>query len=153
MKVVKLFDGKYEATEDGKIFSNVRVRKELIGKVSKCGYRVLLFTVNRKRLYRLAHRIIAQSFIPNPENKPHVNHINGIKTDNRVENLEWCTRSENGIHARDNQLSKHKINMEIAEKIREHRKIYGLTHVELGEMFSLKKSQIGYILQNKVWKK
>lgn len=70
-----------------------------IQRINQFGYLTFnLCKENKKRMIQI-HRLVAQAFIPNPENKPQVNHKNGIKSDNRVENLEWCTRSENSIHS------------------------------------------------------
>lgn len=64
---------------------------------TKKGY--LSVSIKEHKTNRFVHRLVAQAFIPNINNKPQVNHINGIKTDNKVENLEWCTNQENSIHA------------------------------------------------------
>jgi len=77
----------------------IRKGKKITKFNSKIGYVVcFLYKDNKKHSIQL-HRIIANAFIPNPKNKPFVNHINGVKSDNRIENLEWVTASENTIHA------------------------------------------------------
>uniref|UniRef100_A0A6C0AD52 HNH nuclease domain-containing protein n=1 Tax=viral metagenome TaxID=1070528 RepID=A0A6C0AD52_9ZZZZ len=85
-----------------------------LGNISKSiprddGYIRTRFKINNKYVHKYVQVIVAKCFIPNPENKPQVNHINGIKNDNRVVNLEWCTPSENSqkrlFYSKTNSLS------------------------------------------------
>jgi hypothetical protein len=71
-----------------------------------CGYVQYNFCIKGVHKAFLAHRLVAMTFLPNENNYPQVNHINGIKADNRVENLEWCTSAYNCQHAWDNGLNK-----------------------------------------------
>jgi hypothetical protein len=75
------------------------------GKIDNRGYVRVTLTKEGKSKEFLLHRLVAQQFIPNPDNLPQVNHINGIKADNRAANLEWVSAKENKQHAYQNDLS------------------------------------------------
>jgi hypothetical protein len=73
-------------------------------KLDRYGYYKVVLSINRKLFYRTVHRLVAQTFIPNPDNLPAVNHIDGDKTNNNVGNLEWVTNRENTLHAHQTGL-------------------------------------------------
>ena len=89
------FDSNYKVSNYGRIFSK-RTNKILKGELTEKGYIRVALTEHKRYL---VHCIVARTFIPNPENKPQVNHIDGNKQNNYVDNLEWCTQSENMRHA------------------------------------------------------
>ena len=80
----------------GKKIQYGRVLKQ--GKAAN-GYLIVNFCVDKVKSNHSVHRLVARAFIPNESNKPQVNHKDGNKHNNNVENLEWVTRSENGLHA------------------------------------------------------
>lgn len=105
-KPIDGFDG-YEVSDSGNVRSYVGWKrrglaepKVLKGALRKSGYMfVILCASNGKHIAKDIHRLVAEAFIENRYGKKQVNHINGVKTDNRAANLEWCTSSENIAHA------------------------------------------------------
>lgn len=92
------YEGLYQVSNIGNVKSlnNNCIRKPI---KHRCGYLRVDLWRDGKMQNAYVHRLVAQAFIPNPENKAQVNHINGNKTDNRTDNLEWVTNAQNATHA------------------------------------------------------
>lgn len=97
-KSVLHFEGLYEVSSLGNVKS-LRQNKIMKHNVDKGGYHRVPLYKNGKKLYKAIHRLVAQAFIPNIDNKPQVNHIDSDRSNNNVNNLEWVTSSENNTHA------------------------------------------------------
>ena len=91
------YEGVYEVSNMGRVRN--RFGKIMMKRFNHKGYHRVYLTKNGEPKYVAVHRIVGKAFIPNPENKPQINHKNGVKTDNRVENIEWCTNEENLEHS------------------------------------------------------
>lgn len=115
-KDIKGFEGMYQISNLGRVKSldravkqrndSFQIKKGLLIKQTKNhkGYPLTCIRKDNKTYAKSTHRLVAETFMPNPDNKEQINHIDGIKTNNHVDNLEWMTGKENIKHAIDNGL-------------------------------------------------
>lgn len=159
------YEGLYQVSNKGRVKSlhtyHGKYQKILRASTSK-GYQQVILLKNKVKCF-FVHRLVAQAFIPNPENKPTVNHINGIKSDNRVENLEWADGYEQMRHAIDKGLlvngcgennPNSKLTNEQAEQIRKDY-VKGSTIAgcyALAKKYDVSHSAIHLIVTNKSYK-
>ena len=155
---------------------NIKIVKTLENRIlftKDDGYVSCPLTSNGKNYYKYVHRLVAEAFVPNPNNKRQVNHKNGIKNDNSVENLEWVTPAENIRHAIETGLLKYKkkekdiknskhskgedangslLNPEKVIKIRVLHETGEYKQVELAEMFGVNHRTINDVIKRRQWK-
>ena len=121
-KDIKGYESMYQVSSFGNVRSLTRkssngiykgrmLKPAIIGR----GYLKVLLSKNNKQKMKMVHRLVAETFLPNPSGKKFVNHIDGDKTNNNVSNLEWCTAKENTHHANINGLTNHKTKKNIAQ--------------------------------------
>jgi len=163
-KDIERYEGLYQVSNLGRVRSLAREngygsRKETRlrkFKISRYGRAEIVLSKNKKLKNYFVHRLVAKAFIPNPFNKPCVNHKDGNPLNNRVENLEWVTYKENDLHARKNKLYGGEKNntAKLKEKdvvfIREN---FGkFSYKELAKMFDITPNHIYKIIKKYCWK-
>lgn len=141
----------------------IRNKKSKILKPSSLpyGHRQVVLSVSGEYFTRKVHRLVAETFIPNPESKPYINHKNGIPSDNRVENLEWCTQHENVLHSYQSlgrmpihgeTHNKAKLTLAQVREIRKKYVPYKYSYGKLGKEYGVDQSAISLIIKGKNWK-
>jgi hypothetical protein len=155
----------YESIYEISNFGNVKsfkYGKEKIRKLrnDKDGYLLINLCKDKKVKTFKIHRLVAQAFIPNPDNKPQINHIDGNKSNNKVDNLEWVTNKENSKHAVEKLLRNTKGENHHNVKLRNYqvlniRKKYATgkyKRKDIADEYQVSITLIGFIINRKIWK-
>lgn len=161
MEIWKDIEGGYKVSSFGNIINGFS--KPIKPFINKGGYLEVSIYYNKKRYPTKMHRIIAFAFIPNPNNLKEINHIDGDKTNNNINNLEWCTRGENIKHAYNLGLRKpnklygdnstfHKLSKIQVIEIREKYATKKYSQTELACEYNVARATIGKIVNNLTWK-
>lgn len=146
----------YFINNKGEVYSE-KTKKILKGQKDSCGYRQICLTKNNNRHFILQHRLVAKYFIPNPDKKPCINHIDGNKQNNSIENLEWCTHSENNKHAflmkKKSKLSKpiKKLNACQAILIKRITEMTIMSNVDIASFFDVSSITVSKIRNGARW--
>lgn len=154
---IKGYEEFYLVSDTGEVFS-IRRAKKLKPAKSGDGYLQVYLCVNGKVKTKLIHRLIAKAFIFNPHNYPIINHLDGMKTNNNINNLEWCTSSENNKHAfkmgfQTNKGSKHPRSKLKEEDIWEVLELLskGETQTSIAKKFGVDPTTISMIKTGLTW--
>jgi len=139
-----LTDKRYLASADGRVFSTIS-NKELSLVNHSAGY--LYVVINGKTA--LVHRLVAEAWVPNPDNLDFVNHKDGDKKNNTVENLEWCSRSHNLQHAYDTGLRSKKLSVKDKDEIKTMYAYGKHSQRALANMYKVNQKIIWNVLNNK----
>lgn len=170
-KPVKGYEDHYKVSDQGRVRSLDRIIKDKIGRtkfykgqelsqfIDKSGYPMCTLWRDSKGKNKTVHRIVAEAFIANPENKPQVNHKDGDKENNHVNNLEWVTNSENDLHAFEiglrtvNRGSKSNLAKLTEEEVIEIRKLKknGKTQRNIAKVFDISEGSVSQIVNRKRW--
>lgn len=139
--------GKYNICEDGRVYS--RISHKFLKPCDNNGYKTVTIVLDGKHKRFSLHRLIAETFIYNPEDKPCVNHKDGNKANNSVDNLEWCTHKENSNHAVKTGLITNK-HAEFWDKERLNMLRFLKTEYsqrEIGHLFDLTQARVSQLLK------
>lgn len=152
-KEIKGYEGLYLISTQGRVKSLQRKHPVILKQCYSAGYAGVSLCRDTK-IRVLTHRLVAEAFISNTHLKPCVNHINGIKDDNRVENLEWCTYKENTAHGQNTGLIRKRPAAKLGvEDIQTIRRLYETkTQTEIASIYSISQSTVSVIVTRKQWK-